>query len=106
MSSFHPESNPLMEKWENGFPPFARIQACHYKPAIEYGFKRNLAAIENIVASKEEASFENTVVEFDRCAEPLTQTLKVFFNLCSSHCPPELQAVEREMAAPIAGHRR
>ena len=33
------------------------------------------------------------------------QVGKVFYNLCSSDCPPELQAVQTEMAAPLAQHK-
>lgn len=96
--------NPLLEKWVDGIPPFTRIEPVHFKPAILAGFEENIQAIVKIVAETS-PTFDNTIVELDRAASLLTKVLKVFYNLCSSHSPPELQAVEMEMAGPIAVHK-
>jgi peptidyl-dipeptidase Dcp len=94
--------NPLLEKWT--FPPFEHITSSHFKPAIEQGFNDNIERIAKIVAI-ETSNFDNTIAAFDKAAPVLSRVLKIFYNLCSSNSPPELQSVEREMSGPMAVHK-
>ena len=48
--------------------------------------------------------FDNTLAAFDRSGRALERTGSVFYNLTASHTNPEMQAVQREMAAPLAAH--
>ena len=60
--------------------------------------------LDAIAAQAEPPSFDNTVAAFDRCARLLARIEAVFYNLTASQTSPELQAVQREMAAPLAAH--
>jgi peptidyl-dipeptidase Dcp len=49
-------------------------------------------------------SFDNTVAAFDRAGRLLGRIESVFYNLTASETSPALQAVQREMAGPLAAH--
>lgn len=101
-------TNPLLADWSRtepyGLPPFGKIQPDHFKPALMAGMAHQLEELEQIVSTAEAATFDNTIAAFDRCGGVLSQVAGVFSNLCSSNAPEELQAVQLEMAAPLAAH--
>jgi len=99
-------ANPLLGTWtaDHGLPPFDRCEACHFKPAFEVALAEHRAEVEAIAALAEPPSFENTVAAFDRTGRLLGRTQMLFGTLTSSHTSVELQAVQREMAAPLAAH--
>ncbi len=99
-------SNPLVQPWNtpHGLPPFADIRAEHFKPAFDVALAQHLADIEAIAASPEPPTFDNTVAALDRSGRLLARTEALFYNLTASETSPALQAVEREMAAPLAAH--
>jgi hypothetical protein len=82
--------NPLLHTFSKdyGIPPFAEITASHYKGAFETAFIEHEAELKGIVDNKEVPSFENTLLAFDRSGSLLTKVGKVYYNLCSSMCPP------------------
>ena len=57
-----------------------------------------------IAEQAEAPSFDNTVAAFDRAGRLLGRIESVFFNLTASETSPALQAVQREMAGPLAAH--
>ena len=99
-------SNPLVQPWNtpHGLPPFAEVRAEHFRPAFDAALGEHLADIEAIASSSEPPSFENTVAALDRSGRLLARVEALFYNLTSSETSPALQAVEREMAAPLAAH--
>jgi peptidyl-dipeptidase Dcp len=64
----------------------------------------HLAELEAIAADPSPPTFDNTVAAFDRAGRLLGRIEAVFYNLTASETSPELQAVQREMAAPLAAH--
>lgn len=84
------KSNPLLQPFtkDHGIPPFATIDASHYKEAFELSFLEHHTELKAIVDNEEEPSFENTILAFDRAGSLLTKIGKVYYNLCSSMCPP------------------
>ena len=100
-------NNPLLGDWvvNYGLPPFDLIKHDHFKPAIEFGMERQLNELKAIVDNREPPTFFNTVESFDACGMLLGKILAVFSNLTSSHSPPELQAVELSLSAPLAAHK-
>lgn len=82
--------NPLLHTFTKnyGIPPFAEITASHYKGAFETAFVAHEAELKAIVDNEEVPSFENTLLAFDRSGSLLTKVGKVYYNLCSSMCPP------------------
>jgi peptidyl-dipeptidase Dcp len=99
-------SNPLVQPWNtpHGLPPFDQVRAEHFKPAFDAALAQHLADIDAIAASPEPPTFDNTVAAFDRSGRLLARIEALFYNLTASETSPELQAAEREMAAPLAAH--
>ncbi|MBX3618750.1 MAG: M3 family metallopeptidase [Rhizobacter sp.] len=99
-------SNPLVQPWNtpHELPPFDLIHPSHFKPAFEQALAEHLAEVEAIAANPEAPSFDNTIAALDRAGRLMVRVEAVFHNLGSSETSPALQAVEREMAAPLAAH--
>ncbi|MBC7992554.1 MAG: M3 family metallopeptidase [Rhizobacter sp.] len=99
-------SNPLVQPWNtpHGLPPFAEVRAEHFKPAFDAAIAQHLADIDAIAALPQAPTFDNTVAAFDRSGRLMARIEALFYNLTASETSPELQAVEREMAAPLAAH--
>ncbi|MBK1616011.1 peptidase M3 [Rubrivivax gelatinosus] len=98
--------NPLLQDWDApfGLPPFDALRAEHFRPAFEAAMAVHRGELAAIGAQAEPASFDNTVAAFDRSGRLLARIGSVFYNLTASNTTPELQAVQREMAAPLAAH--
>ena len=99
-------SNPLLQDWDTpyGLPPFDAIRTEHFEPALRTAMQANRDELDAIATQAEAPSFDNTIAAFDRCARQLARIESVFYNLASSQTSPELQAVQREMAAPLSAH--
>jgi peptidyl-dipeptidase Dcp len=98
--------NPLLLDWNTpyGLPPFAHIRAEHFAPAFEVAMRRQREEVDAIAARPGPPTFDDTVAAFDRSGRLLARIEGVFHNLSASHTSPELQAVQRELAAPLAAH--
>ncbi len=99
-------TNPLLAEWRtpHGLPPFDEIRTEHFEPAFEVAMRGHRAELDAIAVQTDAPSFDNTVAAFDRCARLLSRIEGVFYNLTASQTSPELQAVQRELAAPMAAH--
>ncbi len=99
-------SNPLLTSWNTpyGLPPFASLQAEHFKPAFDAAFSEHRAELDAIASNLAPADFDNTVAAFDRAGRSLARLDGLFYNLTASETSPALQAVERELAGPVAAH--
>jgi peptidyl-dipeptidase Dcp len=98
--------NPLLQDWDTpyGLPPFGQIRAEHFEPALRQAMQAHHAELAAIVGQMEAPDFENTVAAFDRAGRQLGRVASAFYNLTASATSPELQAVQRAMAAPQAAH--
>lgn len=92
----HPE--PL------GLPAFARIRADDFAPAFERGMQLHRSELAAITQAPAAADFDNTVAAFDRAGRLLQRLEAVFYTLAASATSPALQAVQRDLAAPLAAH--
>lgn len=99
------ESNPLLGDWstKHQLPPFKSINSTHYEEALRYGMQKQLDDMQAI-CDNNEVTFDSVIAAFDRSGATLTRVGQVYYNLCSSDCPPELQAVQLKMASPLAAH--
>jgi len=99
-------SNPLLTNWDtpHGLPPFDAIRAEHFKPAFDAAFAEHRAELDAIAANPAPADFDNTLAAFDRAGRLLARLDGLFYNLTASETSPALQAVERELAGPVAAH--
>ena len=101
-----PDPNPLLAPWTDlhGLPPFEAIRPGHFGPALHAAMAEHRLELEALAAAQAAPSFDNTVAVFDRSGERLRRILAVFQCLTASATSPELQAVQRELAAPLAAH--
>jgi len=99
-------TNPLLADWTTPFalPPFDRIEPAHFPPAFEAAMKAQRAEVEAIATQTEGPGFDNTVAAFDRSGRLLSRIESAFHALAASHTSPEIQAVQRDLAAPLAAH--
>jgi peptidyl-dipeptidase Dcp len=99
-------TNPLLADWTTPFalPPFDQIRAAHFGPAFEVAMKAQRSEVEAIAAQPQAPDFDNTVAAFDRSGRLLSRIEAAFHALAASHTSPEIQAVQRELAAPLAAH--
>ena len=98
--------NPLVQPWTtpHALPPFAEVRAEHFKPAFDVALAEQRAEVEAIAANPAAPTFDNTIAALDRSGRLLARVGELFHNLGASETSPALQAVEREMAVPLAAH--
>jgi peptidyl-dipeptidase Dcp len=98
--------NPLLQTWAtpHGLPPFDRLAPAHFEPALRQAMAEHRAELAAIAGQADAPSFDNTVAAMDRAGGTLARVASVFYNLTSSATGPELQAVQRRMAEPMAAH--
>ena len=98
--------NPLLADWTTPFalPPFDLIRAADFAPAFEAAMQAQRAEVEAIAAQPDAPDFDNTVAAFDRSGRLLSRIEAAFHALAASHTSPDIQAVQRELAAPLAAH--
>lgn len=101
------QTNPFLSTYETpfGVPPFHEITNSHYLPAFKEGIKEQEAEVEAIVNNSEPATFENTLLAFDRSGIILTRVRRVFFNLQSANTNDSIQMLAREVLPMLTGHR-
>ncbi len=98
--------NPLLKPWTapHGLPPFQAILPAHFEPAFAVAMQAQRDELRSITHQAEAPDFDNTVAAFDRSGRLLGRVAAVFGNLTASQTNPELQAVQRRMAASLADH--
>jgi peptidyl-dipeptidase Dcp len=100
------EVNPLLLDWDApfGLPPFQRIRADHFQAAFDRAMRAHREELAALARQPAAPSFDNTVAAFDASGRLLTRMEALFHNLAASATTPELQAVQRQYAAPLAAH--
>jgi peptidyl-dipeptidase Dcp len=98
--------NPLLANWPAPFslPPFDKIEARHFKPALEAAFRSHKSEIEKIAANTAKPTFANTIVALEKSGRLLSRVAAVFSNLEATDSTPELQDISRDMAPKFAAH--
>ncbi|HEX8281137.1 MAG TPA: M3 family metallopeptidase [Chthoniobacterales bacterium] len=85
-------------------PPFDKIKSEHFLPAFAVALAENLKEVDAIAATKEEPTFENTIVALERSGRTLLRVNNIFSNLTGAHTNPVLQKAESEMAPKLSAH--
>ena len=98
--------NPLLQTWSApfGLPPFSQLASEHFAPALHAAMRKQREELAAISAQTDAPSFDNTLAAYDRSGRQLGRVASVFYNLTASATDDKLQAVQREMAAPMAAH--
>ena len=91
-------NNPLLSAWTTpfGIPPFEQIAPAHFLPAFEAAMQQHWEEVDQVAASSEAPSFDNTVVAMERAGRALDRVQLVFHNLTSSNTNADLQAIEQD----------
>lgn len=99
-------ANPLLGRWSPPFamPPFDRIEASHFVPALDQAFAAHRAEIRAIAANPARPTFANTIVALEKSGELLDRVSRVFFNLEGTDSTDKLAAIARQMAPRFAAH--
>jgi peptidyl-dipeptidase Dcp len=105
-------SNEQMNSTENplltdstlpyGAPDFLKIKDENFLPAMLEGISQQKKAVEEIVANKEEPTFNNTVLALEKSGELLNRSSQIFSALAGANTNETLQKVEEEMAPKFA----
>ncbi len=85
-------------------PAFERIAAADFEPALLRAMQLHRDEIAALVGQPAAPDFDNVVAAFDRSGELLQRIEAVLHNLAASATSPALQAVQRQMAAPLSVH--
>ncbi len=102
-----PASNPFAAPSPLPFqaPPFDRIKASDYAPAIEEGMKQQRAEIAAIAGDPAPPTFANTIEAMERTGVLLTRAYKVLSNIDLSDTTPEIQKIKADLAPKISAHQ-
>ena len=100
------KNNPLLSPWSSPFgrPPFDDIRPEHFAVALQAAMAEQRLELDAIGAQVATPSFDNTVAALDRSGAWLYRLDALLSNLTASATSPALQAVQRELAAPLAAH--
>ena len=99
-------ANPLLRSWNTPYalPPFGEFSAANFQPAFEVALREHYEELDAIASNLAPATFDNTIVALDKSGRLFNRIEALFDNLTASETSAALQAVEREMAAPLAAH--
>jgi len=99
--------NPFLAEFRTpfGVPPFDKIDTTDYFPAFLEGMKQQKEEIRTIVDKKEDPTFDNTILAFDRSGKLLTRVSKVFYNINEANTNDQIQAIATKIDPLMSEHR-
>jgi len=100
------ESNPFFTEWTTPYqvPPFEKIKMEHYLPAFVEGMKQQMKEIQALVSNPEPATFENTILAYDKSGELLEKVGQVFYALNSANTTTEMQNIAKRLSPLTSKH--
>lgn len=97
--------NPVLAKWVGpygGVPALDKVKNSDFKPALEKAMADNLAEIDQITASNEQPTFENTIAAMERSGKELDRAQTIYGIWSSVMSSEEFQPIERDMEPKLA----
>ena len=100
-------TNPLLTEstLPYHYPPFDKIKDEDFAPAFEQAMPEQLKEVELIAASKDPATFDNTIVALERSGQALARVNRVFSSLAGANTNPTLQKLEAAIAPKLSAQR-
>ncbi|MCC9043192.1 M3 family metallopeptidase [Myroides sp. M-43] len=83
---------------------FENIKNKDFKPALLEGMRRQIEAIDKIVANPDEPTFENTLETLERSSELLDRVSSIFGLLTGAHTNDKLKEINADLAPKFAAH--
>ena len=98
--------NPFLEAYDTPYeiPPFDRITADDYLPALREGIRLHDQEIQAIIDNPDTPTFDNTILALDRSGEVLEKVVYVFGALTESNSNDSLQAISEEFMPLYSQH--
>ena len=98
--------NPFYSDYDTPYevPPFEEIKDEHYMSAFEDGMVKQMEEVDAIANNPETATFENTIIAFEKSGELLTKVSNVFFNLSSAHTNDSIKGIARVISPKLSSH--
>ena len=98
--------NPFLTEYTTPFqvPPFDQIKNEHYLPAFEAGTERQRSEISAIINNTEPATFENTILPYDKSGQTLRRVGNVFFNLNECLTNDEMMEIAEHVLPMLSKH--
>lgn len=98
--------NPLLvpSTLAYGAPDFTKIKNEHFMPAMLKGMALQQEKIAAIVANKEAATFENTILALEESDRDLDRVSSVFYALAGAHTNDTIRANQKELAPKMSEH--
>lgn len=84
------------------YAPFSKIKTVDYKPAILEAVELAKEEIKEIVSSKEEPTFKNTIEALEFSGEKLDRVTSIFFNINSAETNEEIQKIAQEVSPVLS----
>lgn len=96
--------NPLIQDSPiaNRAIPFDQIKEEHFKAAFETALNEGRQAINSLVESQDEPSFENVIVALEESGNRLDYVSSVFFNLLHAHGSDNMHQLAQEISPKLA----
>lgn len=98
--------NPLLAEWNTPYsvPPFDSIKPEHYEPAFDAAMEMQNKQLEEIVASKDAPTFENTMIPFVFSGSQLGRVAGVFYNVEAAETSEQLQEIAKKVSPKLTVH--
>lgn len=99
-------ANPFLVEYNTPFevPPFDKIKVEHYIPAFQEAFKQHNAEIAAIVESKEEPTFDNTIVAMEKSGQLLNRVSSVYGNMAGALGTDEFNEMKVQVNPLLSAH--
>lgn len=96
--------NALLSQWDTpfGLPPFAAILDADFAPAFDVAFADARAAIADIAATPQPATFANTIEALELAEATLDRVSGVFFNLAGADSTDAREILQRDLAPKLS----
>ena len=97
--------NPLLSKYDTpfGVPPFDKIKAEHFLPALDEGIKQQNIVIDSII-NIAAPDFENTIVALEYSSELFDRVYLTFENLRTCNANDAIDSISEEMVKKVSQH--
>ncbi|MBB3594476.1 peptidyl-dipeptidase Dcp [Rhizobium sp. BK529] len=106
MSSSPSQFNQALVNWNglHGLPRFDAVADDDFAAAFEAALASHEKEIDEIAGSKEEPTFDNTVVALEIAGDALSRVSALFWNRAGAHTNDVIQALEREISPKMSRH--
>jgi peptidyl-dipeptidase Dcp len=91
--------NPFMDDWDTpyGVPPFSKIKADHYMPALKQAVLDLRAEVDAIATNPDAPTFENTILALETSGGLLTRIALTFSGVSATELDDDLRALQSEI---------